>query len=283
MCSLQLEELQHAYDFSGKTVVITGGTGVLGGEMACTLAAFHANVVILARNLERAQPILRRIDAIPQRKGRVMALQADVMDRDSLIAAEREVRAELGHVYAIINAAGGNRPEATTRTELPFFDLPEDALRQVFALNMMGSILPTQIFARGMAEAGEGVILNISSVAAYWPLTRTVAYSTAKAAINNFTQWLAVHMAHEYSSRIRVNALAPGFFLTDQNRYLLLDEQGDQLTARGRTIIDQTPMARFGAPDELLGAMLWLLSPLSSFVTGIVVPIDGGYTAFSGV
>jgi len=183
----------------------------------------------------------------------------------------------------LINAAGGNSPKATTSANLSFFDLPEDALRFVFDLNIVGTILPCQVFGQKMAERGAGVILNISSMNAFRPLTRIPAYSAAKAGVSNFTQWLAVHMAQEYSPDIRVNAIAPGFFLTAQNRFLLIDEQTGELTPRGRTIVEHTPMGRFGDPEELLGTVLWLLSPASAFVNGVVVPVDGGFSAFSGV
>jgi NAD(P)-dependent dehydrogenase (short-subunit alcohol dehydrogenase family) len=186
-------------------------------------------------------------------------------------------------VDTLINAAGGNNPRATTGPDLPFFDLPPDALRFVFDLNVVGTILPSQVFGRQMAQDGKGVILNISSMNALRPLTRIPAYSAAKAGVSNFTRWLSVHMAQEYSPRIRVNAIAPGFFLTAQNRFLLNDEQTGELTERGRTIIAHTPMDRFGDPADLLGTVIWLISPASSFVTGIVVPVDGGFSAFSGV
>lgn len=177
----------------------------------------------------------------------------------------------------------GNNPKATTTPNLSFFDLPPDALRWVFDLNVLGTMLPSQVFGKVMAEKGEGVILNIASVNSFRPLTRIPAYSAAKAGVSNFTQWLAVHMAQVYSSRIRVNAIAPGFFLTHQNRFLLLDEKSGELSSRGKSIIDHTPMARFGRAEDLFGAVLWLLSPASDFVTGVVVPIDGGFSAFSGV
>jgi NAD(P)-dependent dehydrogenase (short-subunit alcohol dehydrogenase family) len=178
--------------------------------------------------------------------------------------------------------ASGNHPSATTSADLSFFDLPLDALRYVGDLNLLGTILPGQVFGRGMAERGEGVILNISSMSALRPLTRIPAYSAAKAAVSNFRQWLAVHMAQNYSPRIRVNAIAPGFFVGEQNRRLLLNED-DTLTARGQSIIAHTPMNSFGTPEDLLGATLWLISPAASFVTGTVIPIDGGFSAFSGV
>jgi NAD(P)-dependent dehydrogenase (short-subunit alcohol dehydrogenase family) len=215
--------------------------------------------------------------------GCAIVVYADVLKPETLREAEEAIRAEFGPVDTLINAAGGNSPRATTTSELSFFDLPEDGLRFVFDLNIVGTILPCQVFGRGMAERGEGIILNVSSMCAFAPLTRVPAYSAAKAGISNFTQWLAVHFAQEYSPSIRVNAIAPGFFLTSQNRYLLTDEETGELTGRGQTIIDHTPMDRFGDPEDLLGAVLWLLSPASGFVTGTVVAIDGGFSAFSGV
>lgn len=217
------------------------------------------------------------------RGGQAAAVSADVLDPDSLQKAAEKVREKFGRVDCLLNAAGGNRPEATTRADLRFFDLAPEALRQVFDLNLMGTILPSQVFGKMMAEKDEGVILNLSSMAADRPLTRVAAYSAAKAAVDNFTRWLAVHVAQEYSPRIRVNAVAPGFFLTRQNRFLLTDESTGNLTARGESIIKHTPMARFGQPEDLFGAVLWLLSPASAFVTGVVVPVDGGFSAFSGV
>jgi NAD(P)-dependent dehydrogenase (short-subunit alcohol dehydrogenase family) len=206
-----------------------------------------------------------------------------VLDRKSVEEALVRVSTELGPVNILINGAGGNKKEATTTADMPFFDMPVDAIRFVFDLNFIGTLLPTQVFAKGMTERGEGIILNVSSMNAFRPLTRIAAYSAAKAAISNFTQWLAVHMCQNYSPNIRVNAIAPGFFLTDQNRFLLTDEKTGALTARGQTIVDHTPMGRFGQADELVGTVLWLLSDAAKFVTGIVVPIDGGFSAFSGV
>jgi len=274
------EELSRTYDFSGKTVVITGATGVLGSEMARSLVGCGANVALLARRLAPAEAIVRQMG---ERARQAVAISADVSDARSLENAAAQVREKFGGVDCLLNAAGGNKPEATTRPDQRFFDLPPEALRQVFDLNLMGTILPSQVFGRMMAEAGEGVILNVSSMAADRPLTRTAAYGAAKAAVDNFTRWLAVHMAQEYSPRIRVNAIAPGFFLTEQNKFLLTDQQTGNLTARGTAIITHTPMGRFGKPEDLLGAVLWLLSPASAFVTGIVVPVDGGFSAFSGV
>jgi len=278
---MNLDELKTFYDFFDRTILITGGAGVLGGEIACTLVGLNANVVLLDRDQELARKVIKRFPKVV--KGCGIRVYGDVLNTESLRQSQEIIEAEFGAVDVLINAAGGNHPSATTRPDLSFFDLPLDALRYVGDLNLLGTILPCQIFGRGMAERGEGVILNISSMNAYRPLTRVPAYSAAKAAINNFTQWLAVHMAQEYSPRIRVNAIAPGFFLTEQNRFLLTEEGTGDLTARGQAIIDHTPMNRFGSPEDLLGAMMWLLSPASAFVTGIVVPVDGGFSAFSGV
>lgn len=269
-----------AFDFSGKTVAITGANGVLCGHMAKALAECGANVVALVRNLELAEKTLERLAGS---KGKHKAVYIDVLDRVAVQKACDEVMASYGKVDGLINGAGGNNPKTTTNPELSFFDIPAEALQFVSNLNLQGTILPSQAFGRVMAKQKEGVILNVSSMNAFRPLTRIPAYSAAKAAVSNFTQWLAVHLAQEYSPNIRVNALAPGFFLTDQNRFLLTDKETGALTARGHKIIDHTPMARFGTPEDLVGATLWLLSPASKFVTGVVVPIDGGFSAYSGV
>lgn len=267
------------YDFTGRSVVITGGTGVLCGAMAKALVACGANVAVLVRSREKGEALLAEIAG----PGRAIIVQGDVLQAETLQQAVKSVLDEFGRIDGLINGAGGNSPEATTRPDLTFFNLPEEALRYVFDLNMLGTILPCQIFGRQMAEQGEGVILNVSSMSAMRPLTRVIGYSAAKAGINNFTQWLAVHLAQQYSPRIRVNAVAPGFFLTEQNRSLLTDVATGELTARGQSIVAHTPMGRFGDAEDLLGAALWLLSPASAFVTGIVVPVDGGFSAFSGV
>ena len=273
-------ELTRLYDFSGQTIVITGGTGTLGGEIACALVGCGANVAILDRNLDPAQHILELMEP---RANYAVAVRADVLNVESLQEASKIILDKFGVVHSLVNAAGGNDPRATTTPNLSFFDLPSEALRWVFDLNILGTMLPCQVFGKAMAVKGEGVILNVSSMNAFRPLTRIPAYSAAKAGVSNFTQWLAVHMAQVYSPRIRVNAIAPGFFLTNQNRFLLTDEKTGELTARGKSIIDHTPMARFGQAEDLFGTILWLLSPASAFVTGIVVPIDGGFSAFGGV
>src|SRR5262249_50716374 len=205
--------------------------------------------------------------------GRGSVVEGALLNWETWRAAAGATLDELGRIDGLINGAGGNTPQATTRQDLTFFDLPEEALRYVFDLNMLGTILPCQVFGRQMAEQGEGVILNLSSMSAIRPLTRVIGYSAAKAGINNFTQWLAVHLAQQYSPHIRVNAVAPGFFLGEQNRNLLIDPHTNELTPRGQSIISHTPMGRFGEAEDLLGTVLWLLSPASTFVTGIVVPV----------
>ncbi|MBT3336948.1 MAG: SDR family oxidoreductase [Anaerolineae bacterium] len=277
---MNLEDIKKLYDFTGKTVVITGGTGVLGGEIACALVGCGANVVVLDRNTDIPEIYRQPMDAGP---GKYLVVYADVLDRQTLEDALGKIESDFSSVDMLINAAGGNHPKATTNPDLSFFDLPPDAVQWVFNLNFIGTLLPSQVFGKTMIKQGSGVILNLSSMSAYQPLTRIAAYSAAKAAVSNLTQWLAVHMAQEYSPDIRVNAIAPGFFLTEQNRFLLTDKDSGDLTPRGQSIIDQTPQGRFGDPEDLLGATLWLLSPASKFVTGIVLPIDGGFSAFSGV
>jgi len=277
---MNLEELTQLYDFTSRTVVITGGAGILGGEMACALVGCGANVAILDRDPALAERLMDRLGRGP---GCAIVVSGDVLKRETLVEAQEIIRDEFGSVDMLINAAGGNKAQATTKPDLSFFDLPGEALRFVFDLNILGTFLPCQVFGQEMAQRGEGIMLNVSSMCAFQPLTRVPAYSAAKAGVSNFTQWLAVHMAQEYSPHIRVNAIAPGFFLTEQNRFLLTDEASGELTPRGRTIVKHTPMNRFGNPKDLLGTVLWLLSPASAFVTGIVVPVDGGFSAFSGV
>jgi NAD(P)-dependent dehydrogenase (short-subunit alcohol dehydrogenase family) len=270
------------YDFSGQTIAVTGGGGILCGEMARALFTCGANVVILDYNLAGAQKMVDSFEQTPG-CGQALALQCNVLQAETIQAAMEKTIAEFGKVDGLINGAGGNKPDASTSADKSFFDLSQDAIKWVFDLNLVGTIIPSQIFGRHMAERKEGVILNVSSMNAFRPLTRIPAYSAAKAGASNFTQWLAVHMAQEYSPKIRVNAIAPGFFLTEQNRFLLTDKETSELTARGKKILDHTPMGRFGVPDDLNGTVLWLMSPAAEFVTGIVVPVDGGFSAYSGV
>jgi NAD(P)-dependent dehydrogenase (short-subunit alcohol dehydrogenase family) len=273
-------DIQKRFDLSGKVAVVTGGAGVLCAAMCRALATAGVKVAVLDMNAEAAESLAAEIRA---NGGEAIGLACNVLEKASLETAAQTVLKKFGRVDILVNGAGGNKPQATADPEHSFFDLPVEALRWAFDLNMMGTILPSQVFGRIMAQQKCGAILNISSISSFRPLTRVVAYSAAKAGINNFTQWLAVHMAQEYSPEIRVNAVAPGFFLTEQNRFLLTAKDTGELTPRGKSIISHTPMNRFGTPEDLLGAVLWLLSPASAFVTGIVVPVDGGFSAFSGV
>lgn len=253
---------------------------MLCGEIACMLAALGARVAILDLMPEKAGRWRTRLEELECEH---LVLACDVLKRESVEAAATQVLAQWDSIDFLINGAGGNNPRATTSSELSFFDLPEEALRFVFDLNLLGTIVPSQVVGQHMAKQGHGVILNISSMNALRPLTRIPAYSSAKAGVSNFTQWMAVHMAQNYSAEIRVNAIAPGFFLTTQNRFLLMNEETGELTPRGESIIAHTPAGRFGTPADLLGAVVWLLSPASAFVTGTVLPIDGGFQAYSGV
>ena len=278
-------------ELEGKTAVVTGGGGVLCSTMAKALAECGAKVAVADLRLDAAETVAA---AITEAGGTAIGVECNVLERASLDTARERIEAELGPVDILINGAGGNHPKGTTSMEFlteevlkqanaddtTFFDLDPDGVQFVFNLNFLGTLLPSQAFARGMAERGGGVIINTSSMNAFTPLTKIPAYSGAKAAVSNFTQWLAVHMS---KVGIRVNAIAPGFFLTDQNRSLLTNEDGSP-TARGGQIIGQTPLGRYGTPEELVGTLLWLVSDAAAgFVTGTVIPVDGGFSAFSGV
>jgi len=265
--------------FEGKVGIITGGAGVLCSAIAEGLARERATVVLLDIDEQRAQETLSRVRTAGSDG---LFIKTSVLSRDELSDAAGRTVKEFGKIDFLVNGAGGNHPKATTSPDVPFFDLPEDAVKFTFDLNFMGTFLASQAVAKVMAEQKSGSIVNIASMNAIRPLTRIPAYSAAKAAVANFTQWLAVHMAQEYSPSIRVNAIAPGFFLTAQNRFLLKDDN-DDLTPRGRQIIDHTPAGRFGVPEDLVGTVNWLLSDAAEFVTGIIVPIDGGFSAYSGV
>jgi NAD(P)-dependent dehydrogenase (short-subunit alcohol dehydrogenase family) len=265
------------FDIQGKKIVITGGAGVLGRSLAEHLARSGATIAVLDLDETKAREAAEEIG-----NGSI-GVKADVLDKTSVYEAWQFVQNHLGDPDILINGAGGNHPKATTTDTLTFFELPPDSLRFVNELNLLGTIIPSQVAGKMFAEKKKGIILNISSMNAFRPLTRIPAYSAAKAAVSNFTQWLAVHMAQNYSPEIRVNAIAPGFFLTAQNRFLLTDEKTGRLTDRGRKILEHTPMNRFGNPDDLAGTVQWLISDASRFVTGIVVPVDGGFSAYSGV
>jgi len=276
-------------DLAGRVCVLTGGAGVIGSTLVKGLAAAGVRTAILDLNREMADHVARETEQATGTE--TIGVGADVLDRASLAEARATVRARLGSVDLLINGAGGNSPGATTAAEFvtdqdkedlqrTFFGLDVGAFDKVFALNFTGTLLPSMVFAADMLERGKGGIVNISSMNSFRPLTKIPAYSAAKASINNFTQWLAVHLARQ---NIRVNAIAPGFFLTQQNRFLLVDQETKDLTARGHRIINGTPMGKFGEPEDLLGTVLYLLSDISAFVTGVVIPIDGGFNAYSGV
>jgi len=277
---MNLQDLTAMYDFTGKTFAVTGGAGALGGDVVVALAGCGANVMILDLRLGGVEAIKERLG---ERASQVDAVEVNVMNRDSLVAAGEAIENRFGSLYGLVNAAGGNNPRATVNPTMSYFDIPEDALRFVLDLNILGTMMPCQILAKQMVESGEGVILNYSSMNAYRPLTNIAAYSASKAAITNFTAWLAVYLAQNYSGKIRVNAIAPGFFLGEQNRFLMVDKDTGKWTPRGQKVIDHTPMGRLGNPEDLLGCVLWLLSPAASFVTGITVPVDGGFSAYAGV
>jgi NAD(P)-dependent dehydrogenase (short-subunit alcohol dehydrogenase family) len=279
------------FDFShlqGKVCVITGGAGVLGRSICEALVSAGIKTAILDIDLSAATELASDLSA---RSGTpCLGVLGNVLDKKSLVTALEQIQKHFGEVDFLINGAGGNSPAATTRVEqvLPdqeswedtFFGLPMEGFDKVFALNFTGTLLPTQVFAQQMARRGRGVVLNISSMNSFRPLTKIPAYSAAKASVNNFTQWLAVHLA---KTGVRVNAIAPGFFLTHQNRFLLVDEKSGMPTPRGQKIMATTPVGKYGEPQDLQGAVLFLLSDLSSFITGVVLPVDGGYSAFGGV
>jgi NAD(P)-dependent dehydrogenase (short-subunit alcohol dehydrogenase family) len=267
------------YSLEGRVAVVTGGTGALGGAMARGLARAGAKVGVLGRRRERAEVVVQTIEADG---GVALALPADVLDRGELEAAREAVVERWGRLDVLVNAAGGNMPSATLEPGGSFFELPVEGMEPVITLNLQGTLLPSQVFGEAMARAGQGTIVNISSMAAQRAMTRVLGYGVAKAAVENATRWLAVELGRSFGEGLRVNAIAPGFFIGEQNRTLLLNEDGS-LTARGQTIIDHTPAGRFGEPDDLIGTLIWLCGPGAGFVNGIVVPVDGGFSAFSGV
>lgn len=276
-------------DLKNKVCILTGGAGVLGTSMAEALASAGVKVAVLDLNQEAAENLADKISR--EYDVEAIGLSANVLDKLSLIAARDTIIERFSKIDILINAAGGNSPGATTKLEQiepgksddlseGFFGLDIESFKKVFDLNFIGTLLPTMIFSDIMVERGNGVILNISSMNAFKPLTKIPAYSAAKSSINNFTQWLAVHFG---KTGVRVNAIAPGFFLTHQNRFLLTEESSGELTARGKKIIASTPVGKFGQPEDLQGALLFLLSDISSFVNGVVLPVDGGYSAYGGV
>jgi len=276
-------------DLKGKVCVITGGAGVLGSAMVKAIASVGTKIAIADINKEVADKVAAEI--AEESGAEVIGIKADVLDKASLEAAKAEINKKLGDIDILINGAGGNSPKATTNVEQmleenldkledTFYGLEMEGFDNVFALNFKGTLLPSMVFTKDMLKNKKGVVLNISSMNSYKPLTKIPAYSAAKASVNNFTEWLSVHLA---KVGIRVNAIAPGFFITDQNRFLVMDEKTGKFSPRGQKIVDNTPMGKFGEPEDLQGTTLFLISDVSSFVTGIVVPVDGGYSAFGGV
>ena len=276
-------------NLKGKVAVITGGAGILCSQMARRLAGFGVKTAIVDLNPEAAKRLAIEIEKDYEVSS--VGIFANVLDKGSLEAAKKEINDHLGHVDILINGAGGNSPSATTKVEKigssdnevtgdTFFGLQLEGFDKAFDLNFRGTLIPTMVFATDMIARKSGSIVNISSMGAFRPLTRIAAYSAAKAAVNNFTQWLAVHFAR---TGVRVNAIAPGFILTDQNRFLLFDEDSKGLTPRGRKIINSTPLERYGTPEDLTGTLLYLVSDWSEFVTGAIIPVDGGFNAYSGV
>lgn len=268
------------FSIQGKIAVVIGATGGLGREMTKALVETGATVCAVSRTQAKADSLVAEIEV---EGGAGAGFSADVMSLDSVKSLGRSIQDKFGRVDILVNSAGGNDPGATTGGDKKFWDLGEDGLRNVMNLNLLGTMFPCQIFGEIMAEQREGCIINVSSMAALTPITRVVGYSATKAGIDNFTRWLAVHMAKECAPAIRVNAIAPGFFETEQNRFLLRDEETGMLSERGQSITDHTPMGRFGEPGDLRGVLQWLVSPAACFVTGIVVPVDGGFSAFCGV
>ena len=280
------------YDFvelKNKTCVLTGGGGVIGASLALALGKVGIKVAIVDIQKELADKTASLV--FDETKTEAIGVSANVLDKSSLETAKKEINDKLGKINFLINCAGGNSPKATTKVEFideetvkqlddTFFGLDVEGFQRVFDLNFIGTLLPTMVFAKDMLELKEGAVLNISSMNAFRPLTKIPAYSAAKSSINNFTEWLAVHLA---KMNIRVNAIAPGFLVTNQNRFLLFDEKSKELTERGKRIIQNTPMGKFGDPVDIQGTMLYLLSDLSKFVTGVVIPVDGGFNAYSGV
>ena len=269
--------MKNLFDIKNQVVVITGGTGVLGRAIAAHLAEEGAKVVILGRKAEVGNAI---VEEIKQQGGEAMFLTTDVMNREALEQNLQDILAAYGRVDALLNAAGGNMPGATIAPTGTFFDLKVEEYQRVLELNLLGTVLPTQVFLKPMVEQKKGAIVNFSSMAAFRPLTRVCGYASAKAGISNFTAYMATEVAKKFGEGIRVNAIAPGFFLTEQNRSLLTNPDGSY-TERGQDVIRQTPFGRMGRPEELCGTIQYLISEASSFVTGTVAIVDGGFNVFA--
>lgn len=272
-------DLSTLFDLSGRVAVVTGGTGVLGGVMAHGLAAAGVKTVILGRRKEAGEALVQKINA---QGFEALFVQADVLEENTLRQASAEVLKAYGKIDILVNAAGGNLPGAVVTPDQTFFDLDMGEFQKVVDLNLVGTVLPTKVFSEDMARRRAGVIVNIASMASFRPITRVVGYGAAKAAIVNFTEWMAIEMSKKFGEGLRVNGIAPGFFLTEQNRELLTNPDGTY-TARGQAAINNTPFGRLGAPDELVGTLIWLCSDAAKFVTGVTVPVDGGFNVYCGV
>jgi NAD(P)-dependent dehydrogenase (short-subunit alcohol dehydrogenase family) len=277
--TVDTSDFQRIFNLSGKVAVVTGGTGVLGSTLAIGLARAGAKVGVLGRRSDTAEATSA---AIREFRGEAFPLTADVLDVSTLETAKRNVLERWNRIDILVNCAGGNTPDAIVVNERTFFNLKPEAVERVVDLNLHGTIRPSQVFGEVMAKQRTGSIINVSSMSAQKPLTRVIGYSVAKAGVENLTRWLAVDLAKKFGEGVRVNAIAPGFFLGEQNRALLVNED-QSLTPRGQTIIDHTPMGRFGQPDDLVGTTVWLASDAARFVTGVVVPVDGGFSAYGGV
>ena len=271
--------MENSFSLKGKVIVVTGGTGILGEAFINGIIQAGGAVGILGRNEKIAN---ERVQNIIAKGGRAIALIADVTDELQLLAAKEKMLAEFGKIDGLVNAAGGNLPEAVVQPEQDIFNLNVTALEDVMRLNLVGTILPTQVFGEAIKNAGSGSIVNISSVVSQLAVTKVLGYSLAKSSIDSYTQWFAVELAKRYGDEIRMNSIAPGFFLTEQNRTLLTNADGS-LTDRGNLVLQNTPFKRFGNPEELAGALVWLLCDASKFVTGSKITVDGGFTIFSGV
>jgi NAD(P)-dependent dehydrogenase (short-subunit alcohol dehydrogenase family) len=281
----QVEAMAHtsdhsdaSFDFADRVAVVTGGTGLIGGAVAHGLLTSGARTAVISRRADAVQAMAVDLDT----PGNIIGVVADVLDQASLDRARESVEKKWGRIDILVNAAGGNHPDATVTLDGTFFDLDPEAVRRVVDLNLMGTLLPISVFGAVMANAGHGAIINISSVSATRPLSRTIGYGAAKAGIDNVTRWLADHVARRFGPGVRVNAIAPGFLISDQNRAMLLEPDG-RFTDRGRLIVEMTPMARYAEAQDMVGPVLWLASDASRFVTGAVVPVDGGFTAMSGL
>lgn len=267
------------FSLAGKVIVVTGGTGVLGGAFVEAIAAAGGIVGILGRNEKIAN---ERANAINQKGGQALALIADVTNESQLELACQQMLAAYGKIDGLVNAAGGNMPDAVVQPNQDVFQLNFQALQDVMQLNLMGTVIPTQVFGKAIKKNGSGSIVNISSVVSQLAITKVLGYSMAKSAIDSYTQWFALELANRFGDAIRMNSIAPGFFLTEQNKTLLTNTDGS-LTERGQLVIQNTPFKRFGNPEELVGALIWLLSDASKYVTGSKITVDGGFTVFGGV